>query len=533
MRKTLFAIIFLIAALSTNIQAQESVSSRNQAVEKFANLLTIIDYAYVDTVNNQKMVEDAINGILKNLDPHSVYIPKKDLEKMREPLEGNFDGIGIRFNIFHDTILVVSPISGGPSEKLGIQSGDRIVTIEEENVAGNGVTNNDVQEKLRGKKGTVVNIQIERHGEKNLLDFAITRDKIPLYSVDASYMASPGIGYIKVSRFARNTMQEFNQALDTLKRDGAKSLILDLRGNGGGYLRTAFNLADEFLPDGKMIVYTKGDKQKEEDYKATSKGSFEDGNLIILINEGSASASEIVSGAMQDWDRALIIGRRSFGKGLVQKPFPLPDGSAVRLTTAHYYTPTGRCIQRPYTKGKKDYYNEINKRYKSGQLFSADSIHFPDSLKFYTPNKRIVYGGGGIMPDIFVPIDTTLNSDLNKNLIRKGVYNEFTNTFLDKNRKKYLKEYPTFKNYENNFIVDDDVLKDFFKIAKKKGVEENEEEYEKSKHLIDTQIKALLARDLYSTSAYFKIINELSNAYLEGVKLLGSDEEMKAKLAHD
>lgn len=531
MRKNILVAIALFAC--TLGFSQEDPKSKNDGVVKLDNLLTIINYAYVDKVNNEKLVEDAIVGMLKELDPHSVYIPEKELKKMNEPLEGNFEGIGIQFNILKDTITVVSPISGGPSEKLGIQAGDKIIYVEDENVAGTGVKNSDVTRLLRGKKGTIVNVKIKRRSEKDLIPYAITRDKIPIFSVDASYMATPEIGYIKVNRFARTTMNEFREALDTLKRNGAKDLILDLRGNGGGYLQTAFLLADEFLGQGKMIVYTQGDKQKKEEYKATSRGSFESGKLAILIDEGSASASEIVSGAVQDWDRGMVIGRRSFGKGLVQKPFPLPDGSAIRLTTARYYTPTGRSIQRPYNEGKDKYYGEINRRYKSGELISADSIDFPDSLKFYTPKKRLVYGGGGIMPDVFIPIDTSMNSDFNRNLIRRGVYNEFTLSYLDKNRKKMLKIYPTFSSFKENFKLSEDLMDDFFKYAEKKNVEKDEEEYLKSKDLIDTQIEALIARNLYNTSAYFEIINHLNDSFLEAVNLIQSDEFEKANLVYD
>lgn len=511
----------------------QDADSKNEGLRKLDALLTVINYAYVDEVNNEKMVEDAIVAVLKELDPHSVYIPEKELKKMNEPLEGNFEGIGIQFNILRDTITVVSPISGGPSEELGIQSGDKIIKVEGENVAGTGIQNSDVQRLLRGKKGTIVNIDIKRNSEKKLIPFAITRDKIPLYSIDASYMATPEIGYIKVNRFARTTMDEFKQALDTLKDNGAKSLILDLRGNGGGYLQTAFLLADEFLDQGKMIVYTEGDKQAREEYRARSGGSFETGKLAVLIDEGSASASEIVSGAVQDWDRGMVIGRRSFGKGLVQKPFPLPDGSAIRLTTARYYTPTGRSIQRPYDEGKDNYYQEISRRLNHGELLTKDSIDFPDSLKFLTPNKRVVYGGGGIMPDVFIPIDTTLNSEYNRNLIRRGVYNEFTLSYLDKNRKKLLKQYPYFKDFKNGFELTDEIKEEFFSYGEKKNVERDDEGYKKSQLLIDTQLKALLARNLYNTSAYFEIINLLNDSYIEALNVIQSDRFEKAKLEYE
>lgn len=524
------SIAFLSIAI---VSAQSGESTRNDAIVKLDKLLTIINYAYVDKVDNEKIAEDAIVGILKELDPHSVYIPEKELKQMNEPLEGNFEGIGIQFNILKDTITVVSPISGGPSEKLGIQSGDKIIKVEGETVAGTGIKNSDVQRLLRGKKGTIVNVEIKRNGSKKLLPFAITRDKIPIYSIDASYMATPEIAYIKVNRFARTTMNEFEQALDTLKQNGAKSLILDLRGNGGGYLQTAFLLADEFLGQGKMIVYTEGERQSKEEYKARAGGSFETGKVAVLIDEGSASASEIVAGAIQDWDRGMVIGRRSFGKGLVQKPFPLPDGSAIRLTTARYYTPTGRSIQRPYDDGKDNYYQEIGRRFENGELVSKDSINFPDSLKYYTPNKRVVYGGGGIMPDVFVPIDTSMNSELNRNLIRKGVYNEFTLSYLDKNRKRLLKAYPNMDAFKNGFTLDEELMTAFFDYAEKKSVDRNQEEYEKSKKLIDTQLTALLARNLYSISAYFEIINELNDSYLQAINLIQSDKFEKAKLEYE
>lgn len=416
--KALIASVALLAGSTSISQAQGD----QMALKKLNTFFKYVELAYVDSVNADKMTEDAIKAVLKDLDPHSVYIPKKDLQRKNEPLKGNFEGVGIQFNILHDTITVVSPISGGPSEKLGIRSGDKIIKIEDKTVAGVGFTNKDVADHLRGKKGTKVNVSILRKGENELLDYEITRDKIPIYSVDAVYMAAPKTGYIKLNRFAATTMGEIYEGLDELEDQGMKNLILDLRGNSGGYLNVAIELADQFLDKGKLIVYTEGRSYPRDNTYATSRGRLKKGKLIVLIDEGSASASEIVSGAVQDWDRALVIGRRSFGKGLVQKPFALPDGSGMRLTISRYYTPSGRSIQKPYEGGAEEYYSDVLNRYEHGELMHKDSIHFPDSLKYNTlVNERTVYGGGGIMPDFFIPLDTTQGSDYWSNLIRKGV----------------------------------------------------------------------------------------------------------------
>jgi len=527
---------FLFAAMVGSYAQQKTEKQLNKdsiQYDKFGKLLYTVVSQYVDSVDSEELVENAIIGLLKELDPHSVYIPAKEMKRMNEPLEGNFEGIGIQFNILNDTLVVVSPISGGPSEEVGVTSGDKIIFVGKENIAGVGLQNSDVQRLLRGKKGTLVNVQIKRNGVKDLIPFEIKRDKIPIYSIDASYMATPETGYIKVNRFARTTMKEFVQAIDTLKRDGAENLILDLRGNGGGYLTTAFQLADQFLGSGKMIVYTEGEKQIRQEYKATRIGTFEKGKLIVLIDEGSASASEIVSGAIQDWDRGLIIGRRSFGKGLVQKPFNLPDYSGIRLTTARYYTPTGRSIQRPYSNGKEEYYNELNRRFESGELVEQDSIDFPDSLIYYTPNKRVVYGGGGIMPDIFIALDTTINTDLNRSLIRRGVYNQFVLNYLNTHREELKAKYPSFQLFKSDFKLDDKLMEDFFAYARKKKVKQVEEDYKESKKLIDLQLKALFARNLYSVSAYFEIINQLNDSYLEALKVLKGDAFREAKLNYE
>ena len=533
MKKISLTLCFLFVAIFGTFAQQKIEKQLNKdsiQYDKFGKLLYTVVSQYVDSVDSEELVENAIIGMLKELDPHSVYIPEKEVNRMNEPLEGNFEGIGIQFNILNDTLVVVAPISGGPYEEVGIASGDKIIFVGKENIAGTGLQNSDVQRLLRGKKGTLVEVLIKRNGENDLLPFEIKRDKIPIYSIDASYMASPETGYIKVNRFARTTMREFVQAIDTLKRDGARNLILDLRGNGGGYLTTAFQLADQFLGAGKMIVYTEGEKQIRQEYKATRIGTFETGKLIVLIDEGSASASEIVSGAVQDWDRGMIIGRRSFGKGLVQKPFNLPEGSMIRLTTARYYTPTGRSIQRPYDEGKESYYNELNRRFENGELMEKDSINFPDSLTYYTPNKRVVYGGGGIMPDIFIPLDTALNTELNRNLIRRGAYNQFVLNYLNRNREELKIKYTSFQSFKTGFALDDQLMDEFFIFAKKKKVKIEEGEYEKSKKLIDTQLNALFARNLYSVSAYFEIINELNDSYIEALKVLKGDSFKEAKL---
>ena len=494
-----------------------------EAQEKMEAALSIISTQYVDDLDAKKVVEDGITGILKQLDPHSSYISPKNVEAETQKLASEFEGIGIQFNILHDTIIVISPISGGPSEKLGIVSGDKIIQIDGENVAGTGIENQGVRDRLLGDKGTKVDVSIKRHGVKKLLDFTITRDKIPMYSLDAQYMVTPETGYIKVNRFAAGTADEFRGALKDLKKQGMEHLILDLTGNGGGYLYAAFEMADEFLDWGKMIVYTEGNASPKRELRASSRGNFESGKLIVLIDEGSASASEIVTGAVQDWDRGLVIGRRSFGKGLVQKPYKLPDGSEIRLTIARYYTPTGRSIQKPYDEGKEAYYKETFERFEHGELTSMDSVDFPDSLKYYTPNERVVYGGGGIMPDIFIGIDTAHNSDYLRTVTRKGIPYQFALEYVDQHRAELNEKYEDVHKFKRKFdrrkVVDD-----FVAFAEKKGIEEDKKGLERSESLLQHQISALVARNLYGVDAYYQVFNEYRPEFQKAVEVIQKDE---------
>jgi carboxyl-terminal processing protease len=509
--------IFLILTISSFYSSFAQSFYPNINYVKLQNTLNLISTYYVDTVNQTKLTEDAIIGMLKELDPHSVYLSKEELKKANEPLNGNFDGIGVQFNLLYDTITVVSAISGGPSEKVGIMAGDKIIKIDGENATGKKITNSYVMKKLRGPKGTKVTVSIYRKGVKDLLDFVIVRDKIPLYSIDAAYMAAPEIGYIKLNNFAATTMNEFHAAIEKLKPQGLKHLILDLRGNGGGYLNTAIELADEFLDNGKLIVYTQGVNSPKTVYNATERGEFNKGKIVVLIDEGSASASEIVTGALQDWDRALVIGRRSFGKGLVQRPFELPDGSAIRLTTARYYTPTGRCIQKSY-KDIDKYFKDFETRYKHGELMHKDSIKFPDSLKYYTPHKRIVYGGGGIMPDIFIPLDTTKTSDYYFALIRKGILNKFSLTYVDENRKILKEKYPDLETFKKNFIVNDNIIEALINAGEKEGVKKDIKGLELSKNDLTTNLKGLIARNIWDINAYFEITNPINDVYQKAIE---------------
>ncbi|WP_321334174.1 S41 family peptidase [uncultured Bacteroides sp.] len=512
-------------------------ASRKLQIAEFA-----INNLYVDKVDENKLVEEAIIKMLAQLDPHSIYSDAEEVKKMNEPLVGNFEGIGVQFNMIEDTLFVIQPVSNGPSEKVGILAGDRIVAVNDTVIAGVKLSTEKIMSRLRGPKDSEVKLTIVRRGIQEPLFFTVKRDKIPIYSLDATYMIQPKTGYIRINRFGATTAEEFNKALKGLQKSGMKDLILDLQGNGGGYLNAAIDIANEFLEQKELIVYTEGRNSQRNEFFAKGTGDFRKGRLIVLVDGFSASASEIVTGAMQDWDRGVVVGRRSFGKGLVQRPIDLPDGSMIRLTIARYYTPAGRCIQKPYdtkenetisdnSEGPRveknfDAYNQdLIKRYNDGEMVSADSIHFPDSLKCKTKKlKRTVYGGGGIMPDYFVPIDTTLYTNYHQNLMAKGIIIKTTMKFIEDNRKQLLAKYNKFEDFNQHFEVSDELLKEMRDFADKEKIKFNEAEYNKSLSLLKIQLKALIARDLWDMSEYFQVMNTTNESVIRAIEILKSNE---------
>ena len=522
MKKRLFFAILLLSLVTGAMWAQgQSEGMRKLSLADFA-----ITNLYVDEVDEGKLVEDAIRGMLEQLDPHSTYTTAEETKEMNEPLQGNFSGIGIQFNMNKDTLYVIQTIVGGPSEKVGIQAGDRIISVNDTTIAGVKMNNTDIMKRLRGKAGTVVRVTVLRKGVAEPIEFRIVRDNIPIYSIDASYMVDKETGYIRVSRFAMNTDKEFSDAVKALKKKGMKNLIVDLQGNGGGFLTSAIAMADEFLSDGQTIVYTEGRRSPRDDAFATKQGLFQQGKLVLLVDESSASASEILSGAVQDWDRGIIVGRRTFGKGLVQRPIPFPDGSMIRLTIARYYTPSGRSIQKPYDKGHEAYERELLDRFNHGELIYTDSIHFPDSLQFKTLNNgRTVYGGGGIMPDVFIPLDTTIYTDFHRDLLAKGVLNQYPVDYLDDHRKELISKYKNMEQFDAGFVVTDEMFADLLQKAEAEKVKYNEEQYLKSKELIGAQVKALIARDMFDMTAYFKIMNPKNASFVKAMEIIRSDEE--------
>ena len=515
--------IICLALLPTMVFAQILKPNDDSAIRKLHIAEMAIKSLYVDSVDEQKLVEDGIRGMLEKLDPHSAYSTAKQTKEMTESLQGSFEGIGVQFNMVEDTLLVIQPVTNGPSEKVGIIAGDRIITVNDTAIAGVKMSKEEIMRRLRGKKGTKVNLGIVRRGISGKLKFVVTRDKIPVKTIDAVYMIRPTVGYIRIGSFGATTYDEFMTGVDSLKKAGMKDLIIDLQENGGGLMQAAIMIANEFLERNDLIVYTEGRRTPRQEFRAQGNGRLLDGKIYALVNEYSASASEIVTGALQDQDRGTVVGRRTFGKGLVQRPIDFPDGSMIRLTIAHYYTPSGRCIQKPYVKGEgKEYAEDIEKRFKHGELYSADSIHFEDSLKCYTLRKhRTVYGGGGIMPDYFVPLDTTQYTKFHRQLAAKSVIINANLRYVDNHRKQLRKQYPTFESFRNSFVVPQKLVDDIVAEAEKEKVKpKDDEELQLTIPRLKLQLKALIARDLWDMSEYFAIINEGSDIVNKALEII-------------
>lgn len=522
MKKYLFLFIGLL--LSGHINAQIHLDfGADSPIRKLQIAEMAINNLYVDTINERDLVENAIRGMLEKLDPHSSYSTAKETKEMSESLQGSFEGIGVQFNMAQDTLLIIQPVINGPSEKVGILAGDRIVAVNDTAIAGVKMSKEEIMRRLRGPKNTKVKLTIIRRNIKDKLTFIVTRDKIPVKTIDASYIIRPQVGYIRIGSFGATTYDEFMEAVNALKSQGMKDLILDLEDNGGGYLQAAVMIANEFLHKNDLIVYTQGRTSKRQDFLAKGDGSLLDGKVMVLVNEFTASAAEIVTGAIQDQDRGQVVGRRSFGKGLVQRPIEFEDGSMMRLTIAHYYTPSGRCIQKPYKKGDmEDYAMELDQRYKHGELYSADSIHFSDSLKYYTLRRhRVVYGGGGIMPDFFVPLDTTEYTRFHRQIVAKSIVLNADLKYVDDNRKQLKKKYPAFEDFRNDFQIPQSLIDDILKEAKKENIKPKDDaELEQTLPHLKIQLKALIARDLWDMSEYFAIMNEENRIVQKAVLLI-------------
>mgnify|MGYP002307600842 FL=1 len=531
-----------VAFLSSPVAAQSDLFSflggrgpvKIPAANKVAQAEKIIEQCYVDTVNTDQLAEEAIKAMLATLDPHSTYSDPEETKELTTPLDGNFSGIGIQFNMLNDTLYVIQTTSGGPSEKVGILPGDRLIQADDSIISGVKRPNSSVIKILRGPKGTPVNLKILRKGVAEPIDFLVVRDDIPVYSIDAAYMADPTTGYIRLSRFAESTPQEISEAMAKLRRQGMKNLVLDLQDNGGGLLGSAIDLGARFLNRDDLVVYTKSPSMGEHYYGTDRDGEFRDGRVVVLVNQYSASASEITAGAIQDHDRGVIVGRRTFGKGLVQRPFPFPDGSMIRLTVSKYYTPAGRCIQKPYERGKSDEYRkDILHRYESGEFSSADSIHFSDSDKYATLRTgRTVYGGGGIMPDVFVPVDTTGYSDYYRDLTAKGILNRFAISYVDTNRKQLTKTYPTEESFLEGFAVTPEMIDEMVRLGETDSVKPNPEQLAISRQTIETILKGIIGRDLFETQTYFKVVNPVLNpVYVRGLEIANDPEEYRRLLS--
>jgi len=525
----LFALILIIGILigqrinsGTNFEQNYNPIKSHSQYNKLTDIVNFIQQDYVDSVKKEELVTDAISAIIENLDPHTQYISKEDFDAINDPLLGSFHGIGVQFNIIEDTIIILQSIAGGPSEKLGIRGGDRIVMVNDTLIAGIGITDIGAMRKLKGPRGTKVKISILRKNSPNLIDFIITRDIIPTYSLDIAYMLNDSIGFIKLNTFSATTYQEFREGLEKLLEQGMKDLIIDLRSNTGGFVQPAVQIADELLSKDKLIVYTKGNNRPKSSSYSTDRGIFEEGKLVILMDEGSASASEILAGAIQDNDRGIIIGRRSFGKGLIQEQLNLPDGSALRMTIARYYTPTGRSIQKPYTGGKfEDYYGEYYHRFSNGELTNIDSIQFDDSLKYITPKGKTVYGGGGIMPDIFVPLEVNNPAYYNL-LVNRSILYEFAFEYVDSKRDDF-KRFANFNDFDTSFEISESILKKLIAFAEEKGIPFNKKQFQESEFKIRTLLKAYIGNIVFTNDAFYPIFHRIDNTFIKAVEVLTSE----------
>ena len=517
-----FSFLFPLSAFllySSMAKAQRMTESLHKL--QYAEM--VINSLYVDSVDEVKLVEDGIRGMLSKLDPHSSYSTPKEVKELKEPLDGNFEGIGVQFNMMEDTLIVIQPVSNGPSERVGIIAGDRIVSVNDTAIAGVKMSKEEIMKRLRGPKGTKVELGVVRQGISETLKFTVKRDKIPVHSIDATYMIRPGIGYIRISNFSATTHQEFLEGLRLLKAQGMQHLVLDLQENGGGYLKAAVDIADEFLQRSDLIVYTKGRRAPRTDYTANGNGAFMDGKVVVLVDGYTASAAEIVTGAIQDQDRGVVVGRRTFGKGLVQRPIDLPDGSMIRLTVSHYYTPSGRCIQKPYKKGDaKDYAMDMVNRLKSGELTNADSVHFADSLKYETLREhRTVYGGGGIMPDEYIPLDTTLYTKYHRELAAKSIVIQQNLRYVDNHRKELQSRWTNFADFKAQYEVPQSLVDTIFAEGEKQGIKPRDEaELQKTIPYLSLQLKALIARDLWDMSEYFSVFNERSEMIRKALEVI-------------
>ena len=530
--KKIFLAIAMCLAMTFAVSAQRSMP---QAMQKLLNAEYAITSLYVDTVNEEKLVEEAIKGMLESLDPHSQYTDAKETKELEEPLQGEFSGVGIQFNMNKDTLYVIQTIPGGPSERVGVLAGDRIIYVNDTTIAGVKMKNSDIQKRLRGKKGTQVTIKVKRPGVKDLITFRITRDNIPLHSIDAQYMLDERTGYLRISRFGAKTHEEMMDALKELRKHGMTQLVMDLSDNGGGYLNAAIDMCNEFMDRGQLMVYTEGENSPRNEANANGWGEYQDLHMVVMVNQYSASAAEIFAGAMQDWDRAVIVGRRTFGKGLVQRPFKFEDGSMMRLTVARYYTPSGRCIQKPYSRGDKQAYEkELLDRANEGEYYSLDSIQFNDTVRYTTRlNHRTIYGGGGVMPDVYVPVDTSEYSTYYRDLSAKGILNQYAIKYVDKNRKSIAKQYATVNDFDAAFTLNDEMMRDLIAMGEQDSVKYDEEKYRTSQLLLKDIVKGLIARDVYGDQSAYNVIMNHRNPDLKAAVEVLNDRERFDRLLRE